>query len=303
MKPRPSHLTQAGRTYLTLQKKARTEGRPTDELLRLHVLECYLDRVTTTSFAPKLVLKGGVLLSAYGIRRPTRDIDLSANRMSGDATSMLNHVATVLAERRDDGWVFGQPTHEPIRDAEKYSGSRLTIPCALSKARLTFHVDVSVGEPVQPPPRRINLPRVLGGTIALQGYPLAMIHAEKLVTMLQRSIATTRWRDFADVYLLAEQHDIDGAQLRKAIDAVAEFRQVALTPLPLALDGLSTLAQSRWAAWIRKQGLQERLPETFADVIESVQRFGAPALNHEIKDAYWSKQARAWQPARSRDAR
>lgn len=40
-----------------------------------------------------------------------------------------------------------------------------------------------------------------GGEIVVRGYPLAMVHAEKIVTALVRGTANTRWRDFADLYL------------------------------------------------------------------------------------------------------
>jgi hypothetical protein len=76
--------------YLALQKKARAEGRPTDEFLQLHALECWLDRLATSRMARDVVLKGGVLLAAYDLRRPTRDIDLSTARMKNDAATLLS---------------------------------------------------------------------------------------------------------------------------------------------------------------------------------------------------------------------
>ena len=54
----------AGARYLDLQRKARQTGRPTDELIQLYALECFLDRLIRSEYAQKLVLKGGVLLAA-----------------------------------------------------------------------------------------------------------------------------------------------------------------------------------------------------------------------------------------------
>jgi len=51
----------AGSRYLDLQRKARATGRPTDELIQLYALECFLDRLTRSAFAKNFVLKGGVL--------------------------------------------------------------------------------------------------------------------------------------------------------------------------------------------------------------------------------------------------
>lgn len=58
----PTRASTAGRAYLDLRKLARQNGRPVDELLQLHILESFLDRLTRSRFAERLVLKGGVLL-------------------------------------------------------------------------------------------------------------------------------------------------------------------------------------------------------------------------------------------------
>lgn len=59
---------------------------------------------------------------------------------------------------------------------------------------------------------------------------LAAVYAEKIVTALQRGTANTRWRDFADVYLLRGQQDLDGTDLTTALQKVAAYRGVTLRP-------------------------------------------------------------------------
>lgn len=103
----PMKSTVAGRTYLALQRKARAEGRPTDELLQLFALEAFLDRMSTSPMAKDLVLKGGVLLAAYDMRRPTRDVDLSARGLTNTVEGTVELVRTILAQERDDGWTLG----------------------------------------------------------------------------------------------------------------------------------------------------------------------------------------------------
>jgi hypothetical protein len=39
-----------------------------------------------------------------------------------------------------------------------------------------------------------------------------MVHAEKLVTAIDRGTTNTRWRDFADEYLLSGRHIADAAE-------------------------------------------------------------------------------------------
>lgn len=87
----------AGARYLDLQRKARQTGRPSDELIQLYALECFLDRLTRSEYAQKLVLKGGVLLAALDARRPTRDIDLAATALRNTGAKYWMSFARLLA--------------------------------------------------------------------------------------------------------------------------------------------------------------------------------------------------------------
>jgi hypothetical protein len=91
----------------------------------------------------------------------------------------------------------------------------------LATARPHFHVDTNVGDPISPAPKHVHLPRLLGGEIVLRGYPVVMVHAEKIVTAIARGTVNTRWRDFGDIYMLARHHVIDGSELARAIRQVA----------------------------------------------------------------------------------
>jgi hypothetical protein len=119
--------------------------------------------------------------------------------------------------------------------------------------------DIIIGDPIWPAPRTIDLPRLLGGTISLSGYPMSMVYAEKITTAVQRGTVNTRWRDFADLYLLSSRHAVDGEELHRALAEVAAYRTAELAPLTDVLDGYAAIAQARWAAWRRKKLLEDRL--------------------------------------------
>ncbi len=159
---------------------------------------------------------------------------------------------------------------------------------------MSLHVDINVGDPIWPAPRTVALPRLLGGTIQLSGYPLPMIYAEKIVTALQRGTANTRWRDFADVFLLSGRHPASGNEIQQALAAVADYRETALMPLTDVLQGYAVLAPARWAAWRRRQRLDDRLPESFANLLATVIVFADPALRREMTDQVWDPEVRAW---------
>lgn len=78
----------ANNAYLALRRHAREANRPMSEVLQLYALEGFLDRLANSALASTLVLKGGVLLSAFDARRPTRDIDISALDIANDVTNV-----------------------------------------------------------------------------------------------------------------------------------------------------------------------------------------------------------------------
>ncbi len=125
-----------------------------------------------------------------------------------------------------------------------------------------------------------------------------MIHAEKIVTALQRETVNTRWRDFADLYLLSRQHPIDGDDLERAVQAVAQHRGVALVPLAEALAAYAGVpaVQSKWSAWRRRQQLDDRLPQSFAEVLQQIYAFADPAIASRTAHANWRPRDLAWRP-------
>jgi hypothetical protein len=292
----PSRATAAGRAYLDLRKRALAERRPVDELFQFYVLECFLDRLTATSLAERLVLKGGVLLAAFGERRPTRDIDFLAQDQDNDPGAVRSAIIQIARIPLDDGVVFDHETTTVtrIRGEETYPGVRVTMGTRLFSARPQFHVDVNVGDPITPPAGDVVIPRLLGGELIVRGYPLAMVFAEKAVTAIARGTASTRWRDFADMYLLARRHPLDGTQLSQSIRAVGLHRGTELMPLSEVLAGYGETGQRQWAAWRRRQLLENRLPELLTDVVETVVQFADPAIADAVAGQAWVPEASRW---------
>jgi hypothetical protein len=292
----PSRATVAGRAYLELRKRALAESRPVDELFQFYVLECFLDRLAATSRAECFVLKGGVLLAAFGERRPTRDIDFLAQHHDNDPVAVRSMIVQIAQVPLDDGVVFDHETTRAtrIRDDDVYPGVRVTMGTRLFSAKPQFHVDVNVGDPITPPPVDVVIPRLLGGELTVRGYPLVMVFAEKVVTAIARGTASTRWRDFADIYLLARRHPLDGTQLTQSFREVALYRGTELIPLSRVLVGYGETGQRQWEAWRRRQFLEDRLPELLTDVVEAVARFADPAITGAATGRSWVPEASRW---------
>jgi len=293
-----TRATVDGRAYLDLQNKARKDGRTTDELIQLYALEGFLARLSASTYVDQLILKGGVLLAAFGDRRPTRDVDLAGIDLNNDATHVLGVVQAIAATLPAvvDGLAFdiASAQAEVIRDFDEYSGVRVSMSVTLASARAAFHVDVSVGDPIWPAPQDVAVPRLLDGPdIAVRGYPLEMALAEKIVTAVQRGTASTRWRDFGDIWTLSHNHTLRGTDIQEAIEQVAAHREADLAALETALGGYADLAQAKWAQWRRKLKL-DQLPDEFAKVLAACIEFSDPALRGEVTGKTWEPSIRTW---------
>jgi predicted nucleotidyltransferase component of viral defense system len=293
---RPSRATAGGRAYLDLRARARRDGRPTDELLVLYVLERFLFRLSVSQHRDRLVLKGGMLLAAFDERRPTADVDLLARAVNNDVESTTRIVVEVLAVKVEDGVEF-EPAGsraDVIRDADPYTGVRITVPARVDRARHPLRVDVSVGDPVTPRPVEIPYPALLGEPFSLVGYPLETVLAEKVVTMVDRGDATSRERDFADVYALTSRHAVDAASLSAAVRATGAHRGSELRPLAEVVVDLANLRQVDWQRFVARAGLAGEVPASYAEAIEAIAAFADPILGGNLTEGQWDPGRRRW---------
>jgi Nucleotidyl transferase AbiEii toxin, Type IV TA system len=286
----------SGRTpqqaYLDLQRLARSQGRPTQQLFELYVHERFLARVAASRFADRLVLKGGMLLAVLDARRATRDADLLARGIGNDDASLRGVISEIARIDLSDGASFdaNNIVIAVIREQAEYQGVRVTLPVGLGRAALKLRLDLSFGDPVAPHP--IDYPTLLDDPgFQLLGYPIETVIAEKAETMMALGDANTRDRDYGDIYLLSEIHAVLAGPLRRTLQEVAQHRGRGVRPLGPMLETLRDARQQPWTAFRARVGLPA-LPERFSDVVDRVVGF-----IDGVDDAH---DAARWRPDRGR---
>jgi hypothetical protein len=242
-----------------------------------------------------------MLLSTFGQRRPTRDIDLLATTNSNEPVAVAALVREIAVVEADDGVVYetGQMTTRMIREQDRYAAVRVAVPARVGRARQPLRIDVNVGDPVTPAPRLVSYPALLDEPFPLLAYPIEAVLAEKLVTMVARGDTNTRDRDFADVLLLAGHHDIHAASLSDAIAATAAFRQVELRPVSKALVTLGQDRRREWQRLITRAGLAGLVPSDYAEAIRQVTVFGDPVITGSATSGHWDHLRAQWTAERS----
>lgn len=297
----PRHGTPAGDATLAIRRLARQSHSDVQELQTLYVLEALLARLAVSEYRDDFVLKGGVLLVAFAMRRPTKDIDLQATRISNDIDDVAARIRQIAEHNISDGVMFDVDSisASAIRDGNEYAGVRVKLVGFLGDSRLSIGIDINFGDPIWPAPTPVDLPRIVNvglKPLTVLGYPLSMVLGEKIVTAIERGEANTRWRDYADVYSLVRRHGIDADELASSFTAIAEYRHLELLPLLPALAQMPEIAQTKWYAWRARLRREEELPERFGDVLGIVAKFADPVIATAVSGFRWQPSAGGWHP-------
>ena len=199
-------------------------------LMRLYMMERFLERISRSPYADDFVIKGGILVtSMLGIaQRSTMDIDTSIrnfNLTENDALQIAKEIGEI---NLDDGVTFEIKHAERIMDDMEYPGIRLAAD-AISDGMITpIKIDISTGDAITPRAIEYQYKLLLEDrSIRLLSYNLETVLGEKFQTILVRGVLNTRMRDFYDVYtlLLCYGRDVDIDVFREAFAATCRKRE------------------------------------------------------------------------------
>jgi len=241
-----------------------------------------------------------MLLAAFDARRPTADMDALARDFANDEASVVSRVVAVAAQAVPDDGVEFRPqtaTSRVIRNQDLYSGVRVAMDCALASAIVKLRLDVNFGDPVTPAPPPIELPalRPGGSPISVLGYPIETVLAEKISTAIALGSANTRVRDYADVYTLTGNRNIDHAVAREALLATSNHRGADVVALSSAIGDFVGLRARAYAAYRTRLGPDgTKLPEDFAMVVSAVVLFADRLAEEAPSTTRWDGTTRQW---------
>lgn len=199
-------------------------------LMRIYMMERFLERMSASKYKDNFVIKGGILVTAMiGIAlRSTMDIDTSLrnqNLTEEEARQIIEEIKDIPL---DDGISFEIKAVSPIMDEMEYPGIRITMNALFGNLTTPLKIDISTGDIITP--RAIDYDYKLlleERSIQLWSYNLETILAEKLQTILARGLLNTRMRDFYDIYMLLSTYEkkVDIKILRQAFNATCTKRQ------------------------------------------------------------------------------
>lgn len=260
-----------------IQNTAKINNADPQTLMRLFMMERFLERLANSKYKDNFIIKGGVLVCAMvglGLRS-TMDIDTSVRNLNltpYEAKEIINNIINIDLH---DGVTFKIKKISGIMDKMEYPGVRFSMDAKLGSLITPINIDISTGDAITPRAIEYQYKLLLDDhSIKLWSYNLETILAEKLQTILARGIYNTRMRDFYDVKTLLSlyKNDIDKDLLKKAFhstcstrgtDGLKEKRNLILTEI----EKDETL-QRLWESYRKKYFYSAGID--YLDVINSI---------------------------------
>ena len=198
-------ITSARQLKDKIRNLAKEKGADPQVLLRIYMMERLLERVALSEYREKLILKGGLLVSSLvgTTMRSTMDTDMTVRGATVSQDEVRNMIEAIISFPLSDGVNFLLNDISDIMDEAEYPGIRVSMTALLEGVRVPLKLDFSTGDVITP--RAIEYPYKLmfeDRTVNLLSYNLETVLAEKLETIIARTTANTRMRDFYDVYIL-----------------------------------------------------------------------------------------------------
>ena len=242
------------------------------------MLERLLERIALSPFREKFILKGGMLIAAMvGIdTRSTMDMDATIRGIPFSEEALEKAMKEILAYPVNDGVKMTLIGFENIRDEAEYPGIRVSIEAVFDKTRQVMKVDITTGDKITPRAVEYSFKLLLENRcISILAYNLETVLAEKLETILSRSTANTRMRDYYDVYILTtlRAQDINWSLFFEAFRNTAEKRGSYNILLENGDDIMLEIEKSQvltelWSRYQQKNSYADDL--TWSQVIASV---------------------------------
>ena len=227
-------------------------------LLRLHMYDRFIERLSVSEYRDNFILKGGFYLSTlFGLEsRSTKDIDTAIKDANFTKENVEKMIKSIISIDINDGALISFIEIVNIRKDDQYGGFRVILNVKLDTIRENFQIDIATGDPITPNPIIYKYHPILGDSyINVWSYNIETVMAEKLETILRRAEANSRIRDYYDLYLIYTKgwHAVNIDDLRKAVDKTFEKRNyTGNIEKTIAILNDSKIIKNKWDSYKKK---------------------------------------------------
>lgn len=287
-----------------LKKQAVEDGKTMQDKLVIFGLERTIYRLSISKYAEKFTLKGGIFLYALfdgKYERATMDIDLLAQRIPNDTDEIKKVFNDIFSIESDDALRFDMNTLEVINITEfkEYHGVNVSIIGYLDRTKVPVSIDIGFGDVVYPTRMKMEFPVLLDMDVPeVYAYSIYSVIAEKFEAFVSLGLANGRYKDFYDIYVLADRYDLDGMELKNAIAETFDHRGTDFEDIAAFEDGFTDdeTRQKRWRAFIKKKKALVKIE--FEENMQLLKKLLLPIVdaihNDNSFEQTWSKETKSW---------
>ena len=297
-------MTNATSVKDRLKKQAIEDGKTVQDKLVTFGLERTIYRLSISEYAERFTLKGGIFLYALfegEYARATMDIDLLAQRIPNDADEMKKIFHDIFSIECDDALRFDLNTLKVINITEfkEYHGVNVSIMGYLDRTRIPVSIDIGFGDVVYPERMKMEFPVLLDMEVPeIYAYSIYSVIAEKFEAFVSLGFANGRYKDFYDIYVLADRYDLNGMELKKAIIETFTHRGTEFDDIVAFEDGFTDdgIRQGRWRAFIKKKKAMVKIE--FEETMQLLKDLLLPIVksirNENSFEQTWNKETKSW---------
>lgn len=286
-----------------LKKQAKETGINYQTCLQLFAQEEFLRKLEMSQYAENFVLKGGMFL--YTISnyegRPTMDIDFMLRRMSNDVAKMEDVIMEICRMSTGNDFIDMEVLGtKEITPEKKYPGVGIAMMAYIKNIRIPFFVDIGVDDVIIPSAVKRAVTTRLAGfeKPSIYTYSLESTMAEKFDAILKRMTASSRMKDFYDIFYWSQVFDFEGRILQEAIFETLQHRGTVYEKDSMkkirAFDQNEFL-KNLWRNYNPGPGLEK--PE-FSSVLAQIEQFIGPVYETILREdeffGIWSSKENKW---------
>ena len=244
-----------------LENYGKARGKNMGEVYLAYGFERTLYGISLSKYKERFILIGGMFLYALfdgTYARITRDIDLLAKNIPNNADDMTEIFKEIFAMDGHDALKFdiGTLKVKNITEFKKYHGVNVKITGFLDKTRIPVSIDIGFDDVVYPQKMKMGFPVILDMDVPeIYAYSLYSVIAEKFEAIVSLGDANSRYKDFYDIYILADRYRLDGEELKEAVKETFEHRETGFADIAAFGEdfGNSVQHKNRWKAFTKQK--------------------------------------------------
>ena len=207
---------------------AKSKNIPAQVILQNYMFERFLNRLSASQYKEKFVLKGGMLVAALvGLdNRATMDLDTTLKNLPLTPEAIEKALNEIFEIDLKDDVSFSLKGISPIREDDIYGGYRVALDAVYETIVTPMTIDVSTGDVITPNAVKYDFTGIFDDELTFEvwAYNIETVLAEKVETILRRSVFNTRPRDFYDAYILITTQSFDEMIFAEALEKTIEQR-------------------------------------------------------------------------------